>query len=133
MRKIILFVIMMICTSICAKTIKLDDKTCDKVVIYADSVKQASGEYMKIYYAVWDNNFIYESDEKTYNYYIMCKELNIRPKYVIIDDNWVVKQQGVIFFLNLFSFDSIARESSTIFYYNADGNHNDCNAASVVH
>ena len=92
MRKIILFVSMMICTSICAKTIKLDDKTCNKVVIYADSVKQASGEYIKIYYAVWDNNFVYESDEKTYNYYIMCKELNIRPKYVIIDDNWVVKQ-----------------------------------------
>ena len=42
MRKIILFVVMMICTSICAKTIKLDDKTCDKVVIYADSVKQTS-------------------------------------------------------------------------------------------
>ena len=70
MKKIILFVVMMICTSICAKTIKLDDKTCDKVVIYADSVKQASGEYIKIYYAVWDNNFVYESNEKTYNYYI---------------------------------------------------------------
>lgn len=34
---------------------------------------------------------------------------------------------------NVFIFDSIARESSTIFCYNADGNHNDCNAASVVH
>ena len=33
----------------------------------------------------------------------------------------------------MFIFDSIARESSTIFCYNADGNHNDCNAASVVH
>ena len=86
MRKIILFIVMMICTSICAKTIKLDDKTCDKVVIYADSVKQASGEYMKIYYAVWDNNFIYESDEKTYHYYLICKELNIRRKYIIIND-----------------------------------------------
>lgn len=86
MRKIMLFILMMICTSICAKTIKLDDKTCDKVVIYADSVKQASGEYMKIYYAVWDNNFVYESDEKTYNYYLICKELNIRRKYIIIDD-----------------------------------------------
>ena len=86
MRKIILFVGMMICTSICAKTIKLDDKTCDKVVVYADSIKQASGEYMKIYYAVWDNNFVYESDEKTYHYYLICKELNIHPKYVIIDD-----------------------------------------------
>lgn len=91
MRKIILFVVIMICTSICAKTIKLDDKTCNKVVIYSDSVKQASGEYIKIYYAIWDN-FVYESDEKTYNYYLTCKELNIRPKYVIIDNNWVVKQ-----------------------------------------
>ena len=92
MKKIILFIVMMICTSICAKTIKLDNKTCDKVVIYADSVKQASGEYMKIYYAVWDNNFVYESNEKTYNYYITCKELNVHPKYVVIDNNWVVKQ-----------------------------------------
>lgn len=85
MRKIMLFILMMICISIYAKTIKLDDKTCDKVVVYADSVKQASGEYMKIYYAVWDNNFVYESDEKTYHYYLICKELNIHPKYVIID------------------------------------------------
>ena len=91
MRKIILFVVMMICTSICAKTIKLDYKTCNKVVVYADSVKQASGEYIKIYYAVWDNN-LYESDEKTYNYYLKCKELNIHPKYIVIDNNWVVKQ-----------------------------------------
>ena len=92
MRKIILFVVMMICTSICAKTIKLDDKTCDKVVIYADSIKQASGEYIKIYYAVWDNNFVYESDEKTYNYYLKCKELNIHPKYIVIDNNLVIKR-----------------------------------------
>lgn len=92
MRKIILFIVIMICTSICAKTIKLDSKTCDKIVIYADSIKQASGEYMKIYYAVWDNNFLYESDEKTYHYYLICKELNIHPKYVVIDNNWVVKQ-----------------------------------------
>lgn len=91
MRKIILFIVMMICTSICAKTIKLDNKTCDKVVIYSDSVKQVSGEYIKIYYAVWDNH-LYESDEKTYNYYLICKELNIRTKYVVIDDNWVVKR-----------------------------------------
>lgn len=91
MRKIILFVAMIICTSICAKTIRLDDKTCDKVVIYYDSIKQASGEYIKIYYAVWDN-FVYESDEKTYNYYLTCKELNINPKYIVIDNNWVVKR-----------------------------------------
>ena len=91
MRKIILLVGMIICTSICAKTIKLDDKTCNKVIIYADSIKQASGEYIKIYYAVWDN-FVYESDEKTYNYYLTCKDLNIRPNYVLIDNNWVVKQ-----------------------------------------
>ena len=91
MRKIILLVGMIICTSICAKTIKLDDKTCNKVVVYADSIKQASGEYIKIYYAVWDN-FVYESDEKTYNYYLTYKELNIHPKYVVIDNNWVVKQ-----------------------------------------
>ena len=93
MKKIISFIAIILFVGIAfGKTIKLDDKTCDKVVIYADSVKQASGEYIKIYYAVWDNNFIYESDEKTYNYYIKCKELNIRPKYVVIDDNWVVKQ-----------------------------------------
>ena len=91
MRKIILFVVTMICTSICAKTIKLDDKTCDKLIVYADSIKQASGEYMNIYYAVWDN-YLYESDEKTYNYYLTCKKLNIHPKYVVIDDNWVVKK-----------------------------------------
>ena len=91
MRKIILFVGMIICTSICAKTIKLDDKTCNKVIIYTDSVKQASGEYIKIYYAVWDN-FVYESDEKTYNYYLTCKDLNVRPNYILIDNNWVVKQ-----------------------------------------
>lgn len=91
MRKIILLVSMIICTSICAKTIKLDNKTCNKVVIYSDSVKQASSEYIKIYYAVWDN-FVYESDEKTYNYYRTCKELNIHPKYIVIDNNWVVKQ-----------------------------------------
>ena len=91
MRKIILFVVMMICTSIYAKTIKLDDKTCDKVIIYSDSIKQASGEYIKIYYAVWDN-YLYESDEKTYNYYLTCKDLNVRPNYILIDNNWVVKQ-----------------------------------------
>lgn len=91
MRKIILFVGMIICTSICAKTIKLDNKTCNKVVIYSDSIKQASGEYIKIYYAVWDN-FVYESNEKTYNYYLTCKELNINPKYIVIDNNWVVKR-----------------------------------------
>ena len=91
MRKIILFVVTIICTSICAKTIKIDNKTCNKIIIYSDSIKQASGEYIKIYYAVWDN-YLYESDEKTYNYYLKCKELNIHPKYVVIDNNWVVKQ-----------------------------------------
>lgn len=91
MRKIILFILMMICTSICAKTIKLNDKTCDKVVIYADSIKQASGKYIKIYYAVWDN-YLYESDEKTYNYYLTCKNLNVRPNYVLIDNNKVIKK-----------------------------------------
>ena len=92
MRKIILLVAMMLFIGIAfGKTIKLDDKTCNKVVIYSDSVKQVSGEYIKIYYAVWDN-FVYESDEKTYNYYLTCKELNIHPKYVVIDNNWVVKQ-----------------------------------------
>ena len=93
MKKIILFVAIMLFVGIAfSKTIKLDDKTCNKVVIYYDSVKQASGEYIKIYYAVWDNNFLYESDEKTYNYYLTCKELNINPKYIVIDNNWVVKQ-----------------------------------------
>ena len=93
MKKIISLIAIMLFVGIAfGKTIKLDDKTCDKVVVYADSVKQVSGEYMKIYYAVWDNNFVYESNEKTYNYYITCKELNVHPKYVVIDNNWVVKQ-----------------------------------------
>ena len=91
MRKTILFVVTMIFTSICAKTIKLDDKTCNKVVIYTDSIKQASGEYIKIYYAVWDN-YLYESDEKTYNYYLACKDLNVRPNYILIDNNRVIKK-----------------------------------------
>lgn len=93
MKKIILFVAIILFVGIAfGKTIKLDNKTCDKVVIYTDSVKQASGEYMKIYYAVCDNNFVYESNKKTYNYYIKCKKLNIHPKYIVIDNNWVVKR-----------------------------------------
>ncbi len=92
MKKIISLVAIMLFVGIAfGKTIKLDNKTCDKIVVYYDSVKQASGKYIKIYYAVWDN-FVYESDEKTYNYYLTCKELNIHPKYVVIDNNWVVKQ-----------------------------------------
>lgn len=94
MKKIILFIFMMMCTiSVFAKdTITVNNNICERITIVVDSVRQTSGKYMKRYYAVWDNTYLYDSNKATYDYFNLCKRLHVHPRYVMIDDKKIIKK-----------------------------------------